>query len=340
MDYKQAHLPSSRGFNAFWMSLKTTTEMKLKILILTIVASFSVNGQIDTSLLRLVKQTNTYFQEHINIHPDFGLVSLEKHHLTFTELFKTGIISQAAVSKNKDSVHSIFIVEYYAFRIKENIDKIFNHPAAIKLDFLSYFDAEYSNSWVSEDGKFAQISYYSNNGGTYQMQETYLIYKTHKDSLSFAHLNKINGTGVKSKFENFRNDGYARALEIKDSKRTKYVLFGGVKGCSLCYYEWISLVYFDGEEFIFEFDLEVATRDFSGSIEYNSEKKEVKVKYKTNDLTETCACALIDDTADYIDLEAEAAVTPENTSCYCHFIYNGKTFELYDGIITLPDNED
>lgn len=316
--------------------------MKFKYFIFSIAASFSLNAQIDSSLIEMITETNFFFKEHQKTHPDFGLVSLEKHHLTLNKLAEMGIKVEGEISTNSDSIHSLLVVEYYALKIDENITKILNHPEALPMDFLDYFDQEYSHSWLSGDGKFGQISYYSNNGGTYRVQETFLFYKPSPSQLIFSHLNNILVRGNGHPFEQFHPDGYGRVHEIKDSTITKYVLTGGVKACSTCYYEWISLVYFNGKEFVFEFNLEVESRDYNESIEYYSESKEIKVRYYTDDLIPTCACSFADDEdlEDYIDLEAEAAVTQEGTFCYCLFTYDGKNFKLYEASNTPPPKED
>lgn len=308
--------------------------MKLKFVMVCFITSFSSFAQIDTELLKLIKETNFYFKEHQRFHPDFGMISLDEVNLSLDPLEDLRTHLKEYKLSIKDSVESLLFVEYYSMKIRKNIGLILRHPAALELNFLDYFDKEYCLTWVSEDGKFAQISYDANNGGTYHMQETSLIYKLDNDSLIFAHLSEINSRSAKNVFSNFRSDGYYVAHEIRDSSITKYLLIGGVKGCSLCYYEWLSLVYFHNNEFVFDFDLKVGARRFGDIIEYDKDKKEIKIQYETNDLTETCECRSKYDDFENDDFEPE--VISEGSSCYCLFNYNGKTFELYDKKVSDP----
>ena len=177
--------------------------MKKTIFILIIGISSQIKGQIDSSLLKLIEETNYYFEEHQTYRPGFEMISLKKHQLTYGIIKEDGFDFDEGYSLGKDSLESLLFVDYFSMKISENLENILNHPSALGLDFLDFLNSDYCNSWLSPDGNFAQISYSSNTGGSYHSAETYLIYKTHKDSLSFSFLANNDSQGGNSNFKNF-----------------------------------------------------------------------------------------------------------------------------------------
>lgn len=216
------------------------------------------------------------------------------------------------------------VQEYYLRRLIENIYQMATHPDFLKSENQNLLIPEYVIA--SPDQKMFDFVFPENTGGTYDAQLSILYFVGQKPFIS-----KEEFLGTKGRMEKFNDadeifhpDGYSFIDTIQTQQGVKYVLKGGVKGCSSCFFEYIKLVHFEGNQFVTDFLYELETRYFEEKINYDPKLKDITVKYVTDDLTNFCNC-------DNSETENEPIEELENepkydVPCFCKFVFNGGTF--------------
>ncbi len=276
----------------------------------------------------LVTQTNDYLKAYNDLGSPYGITLYPLSEFDFTEEELTNI-----EYVDIDSIDLIDVLGIYQGRILSNVEMIFNHPNFNNSTLGSI--AKYIVS--SEDKMLQSFSIDEKTGGSYRSLMTVMYYKGFKEKKASV-IHGYNESETNS-FSLFYSDGYNAIHSIDTPKGTKYLLQGSVKTCGKCYYNYISLITFDGENFTKEFEYKVELRNWEDGITYDPEKKVISVKYITDDLMPICDCDidredLGEETTDYNEdagFEEESLVAKK---CSSTFKFNGSTFEL-----TICDSE-
>lgn len=277
----------------------------------------------------LIKETDAWFSIYSTLYP-YGseYYALNKLGLTKEEIkqIKKEKDYDHVLSPRKDSIEGFEAISIIQTHISNSIKKITAHPDFKKYDITTLLSGSV-NIVKSEDNKLYNFSFDAKNGGTYQMQIS-IMYYTDFDSAS------VNSEETDERYSIFNSDGYGSIHSIETGTGTKYVLTGGVRGCSSCFGSHVTLVSIENGVFIKEFYYSVMLRDVEGGVSYDPETKTISVSYLTDDLTRSCTCeneayeegdysSNEDDNTDS-DSEEEADVK----QCDCTFIFNGIKFKL------------
>lgn len=281
-------------------------------------------GQKNKSILKIAEETNNYLDQYSRLSP-FGeeYYSIASFNLSKKETKKLLLDANydITLSKNKDSIQSYHMIEYFQSKIENNLDQIFEHPNFKKHDIYTLITSETLYIVSSDDNKLFNISFDAKTGGTYRHRISMMYYTDfqNNDSVESAQLGSF-----------FQSDGYDEIYSIPSDSAVKYVLTGNVRGCSYCFQTFVRLVSFENNKFTENFYYSVDLRDWNDGAYYNAESKSITVEYNIDDLTPYCYCqgALIDD-EEYFNYD-KYGKNEILVRCKCKFEFNGVNFELVE----------
>lgn len=170
---------------------------------------------------------------------------------------------------------------------------------------------------ISEDYQLANLSIDEKTGGTYRSRISWMCFQ--------------KGTTLHHWEDD--GDGVSEIKVIQADSGTKYLLFQYTRGCSYCFAEELSLVHIQDTTLETDFSYFIDSRSWDQAIEYDEEKKLVKVYYETDDLTTDCYC---NEAADETEKEESSDV---QKTCKCLFRFNGNTFELVEAKSTIIEQK-
>ncbi|RLD57884.1 MAG: hypothetical protein DRJ01_13305 [Bacteroidetes bacterium] len=296
--------------------------MRTKLILILAFFPLILLGQKQPAFKKLIKEINYYLNEYEKLSPlgdeyypilGFGLSSQE-----ITELINEADYD-ATLTKNKDSIQSYHMIEFFQTKIEDRIDKIVKHPDFIKNNISSLKKGGVLSIVKSDDNKLFNFSFDSKTGGTYRSRISMMYY---------TELINTDTSNLTPDYSIFADDGYDAIHTIQTDEGTKYVLTGNVRGCSYCFNTFVQLIKFSENEFVEEFVYSVNNRDWNDGVRYDHETKTIYVNYHIDDLTPYCNCSgeINEDKFDY-DKYAE---NETSINCKCKFIFNGISFELVE----------
>ena len=285
----------------------------------------SLFGQPDELITKWIKEVNTALKHHQSLYPYADMQALKDFGLSDTLFRYSENEMDPVISANRDSVHPWLLIEYFDLFIQQRLIRILNHPNAPSLDYDQLFDKKYMGSYKSEDGKFFELSYFENTGGTYQSYPAIYIYKINKDSLIYSFQEDRMNDNKRGPFSILEDDAYYKSYTLPCGDTTKYLFLGYIRECSYCFREYAHLVYFNGKEFVSDFYYQVDSRHWSTKITFDPEKFVLSLQYKTDDLTSYCHCNINNfEDHDFASDDLQQA----RKNCKCIFRFNGSNFVL------------
>lgn len=180
---------------------------------------------------------------------------------------------------------------------------------------------------ISSDDKFLyNFTLDEKTGGSYQSRKSYVFFL--HDGV-FHHYD-IQSSPNASSEPILYTDGYSEIKTLRSGDRISYLLFGNVKGCGSCYFEYVTLLHFERGQMHKDFEFAVESRQWESKFFYDATLKRLFVKYTTDDLTPYCLCTkdALNDTEQSPN-SSPIGETPRK-SCSCVFEFNGKTFDLIE----------
>lgn len=306
--------------------------MKYLPLLISLFYCTNLLGQLDSGVFKAAMAANEAVEIQNSINPFNDMIALDQYQLNDTLFNYWGNDAEGIISKDRDSVHSLLLIDYYNSLIDKNLRSLFENPQAAIMDFkhlLNKFDVV-----VSDDGKLTGISYFSNSGGSYQSYEGYMLYKRSADSLIYEQINEIKDSNG-SPFQVFQADGYGIIKSVEEKDGIKYILIGGVKGCTTCHIRYVDVVHFQKGQFVADFQLEIMNRSWEQCLFFEEEDLSLKVKYELDDLAETCHCGIGQD--DYSKLDQQPVY---GSRCTCEFQWKDGTYVLVNSQLKAPEKKD
>ncbi|WP_397362927.1 hypothetical protein [Olleya sp. R77988] len=271
--------------------------------------SFAQSKLAKTAINKLNEQLKVY--ETLSPHGDL-------YHYKDLKLSKIELL----VFEGTDEVVNDSIESYAAISIiQDKISKLLNTVFIIKsVEEFNLKNQLYSNiNYIkSEDNKLHNLTLHAKSGGSYQSSLSYIYYKKNEEYI------KVFETYDEDENSVFNADGYYSIDTISSREGTKYLLIGSVRTCGMCFYDYVSLVYFKDGYFNQEFNFSVESRSYDSKIFYNPSEFALSVFYETDDLNyHECSCKETNNEED-VDYEEDI----KEKQCSCLFIFNGLTFEL------------
>jgi len=213
-----------------------------------------------------------------------------------------------------DSVDVYDLLAYFEELIGEAFLRVVNHPH-FSADSLS------PSFMVSSDGKFIQLSYFGNTGGSYKSNITYYYH---------TGLGEVNYQLLENVFGGFSTDGYGQIITLQGEKETQYLLLGGVVGCNTCISAYVDLFHFSDSTIVFDFSAEISTRLGISGFDFDQEAKELSIIWETSDLKPYCYCPTVTEniTDEEETRDGGFDFDKDIKQCACTYVYTGKTFEL------------
>lgn len=299
----------------------------LTFLILYSCTTQNTIAQENYSFNQLVTQTNSYLELYSQVSPfDEEIFAIKDFQLSKNDIKEIQAQKDSYQEISKDSMDKFEFIYFLQEKIMSNLDEITHRPSFKEADITQLLDKDELSIVISDDRKLFNFSIDEKTGGTYRSRIS-MIYYTELDSITQGKYSMVNHKPPNA-YKVFNSDGYGAIYTIATDIGTKYVLTGGVKGCSTCYWTSILLVKIENGLFISEFHYAVESRSWETGVVYYSETKTIEVNYLTDDLTSYCNCEPIHENEtelDRYDLDMDES---NRLKCHCKFKFNGLNFEL------------
>lgn len=266
----------------------------------------------ELSFKRLLSELEQSIAYHDNLHPFGAEYVCLKDFGVSTKIWKRLMDKNVALT---DSVDVFEMQWYFQERIAEIFLDLVNHPN-FSADSLS------SSFMVSSDGKFIQLSYFGNTGGSYKSNISH-YYHTGLGKVNFQQLDKA--------FSQLSSDGYYEVYTLQSAHETQYLVLGGVIGCNTCMSAYAELFHFSDSTIVSDFSSEIGTRLGISGFHFDTVSKALSINWDTSDLAPYCFCEtsaqLVDDGP---EIEADFDFERDTKSCACMYKYTGNTFTLVE----------
>ncbi|MEO1513481.1 MAG: hypothetical protein AAFV95_00665 [Bacteroidota bacterium] len=277
----------------------------------------SINALIDRLNADLARYADfsppPFADEYLSI-AELGLSETDERLLLEEESYDNNL------SDGKDSVTSMYVMDFYQERILVKIDSLVDHPDFTKTDIADLINLSHDLSFVcSDDRKLCNFSLAEKTGGTYRSRISFMYYADLQRPDTTA-----NDQDQHDPYEVFERDGYGEIYTIKTEKGTRYVLSGHVRGCSYCFETHVSMVGYEDGVFKTFFHYSITSRDATTGVTYEPETQRIVVDYETDDLTPECDCG---QESEFTSVEEEFDFD-STWNCHCSFQFNGLNFEL------------
>ena len=305
--------------------------MKLLFTLLLSVPFISF-GQAQSNFNKLIDITNHCLKQYAKLTP-FGDEYFPISSFDLSKMEIKDLIIEAgdddALSKNKDSIQSYFMITYFQEKIIDQINQIVKTPDFQASKMKELLTPGELSIVISDDNKLINFSLGEKTGGSYDSRISIMHYTG----------SILNDAIQKDKFNSFFNrNGYSNIYALKTDNGIKYVLTGYVRECSYCFLRFVRLVTFTDDGFNEEFMYSVENSDWNEGVTYDHETRTILVDYQIDDLTPFCSCGEEikkekfgnDKYGDY-----QGAI-----NCRCKFIFNGVTFELVEEGWKKVDNNE
>lgn len=286
--------------------------MKHRILIVVfLLFSISFCKAQSKSIKSAIKNVNTQLDIYQTLHP-FGAeyYAVKDLKLTKSELIE----AYGDISEVSDSIESIEALGFIQDRISKLLDITLKHRKAKTIDFTQVFN---DNLAVikSPDDKLYNFSIDEKTGGSYRSRISWVYYLLDDQFVNVDYSSEENDASP------FNSDGYTEIKSFRSFNTTRYLLFGSVRGCGACFEEHVTLVHFEDDHFMLDFEYSLSSRLAQQHIFFDEDSKALSVFYETDDLTEDCYCE-DDNNSSYFNDEDEL----QTLLCSCLFEFDGKTF--------------
>ncbi len=262
----------------------------------------------------LISRLNQSLGKYESISPFDDPLSIDSLGLSAAEL--KSIVQYANLDDGR--IEPISLQEYYSYQIDSAINALFTHPDVRKVNLEARVNAGVVQS---QDGRFYQIAFDENTGGTYRSRVVYYQY--------FAEDSTVSGfnRGEDSESLNLDEDGYYQVDFLGKRSDTSYYFFtGGVRGCSYCFSSSFGLLMGTSNGIGEYFKYQVDARYWGETIKVNFEAEGdslIHVLYQADDLNYGCNCAASEDFETF-DNEYEME-GPQ----YCYLKFRYHNFRLY-----------
>jgi hypothetical protein len=296
----------------------------MRLILILIFIPILTFGQKKRSIEKIAEDLNNSLNQYSRLSP-FGEEYLEIASFNLSKKETKELLVEAnydaTLSKNKDSIQSYQMIDYFQTEIESSLNQILIHTDFQKYNISELITSDELHIVPSDDNKLFNFSFDAKTGGTYRHRISMMHYT------DFDNNDSTNPVSFPSFFE---SDGYDEIYTLQSDSGVKYVLTGGVRGCSYCFQTFVRLVSFNNNEFTEDFYYSVDLRDWNGGAYYNHETKTIEVDYNIDDLTPYCYCngALTEDDDIFIYNKYEKQENLIN--CKCKFVFNGVNFELVE----------
>jgi len=288
--------------------------MKKKLLVLLLLSVIFCDAQ-NKSLKSAITNLNNQLDIYQTLHP-FGAeyYAIKDLKLTKTELKD----AYGETLETTDSIESIEALGFIQDRIHNLLDLVLKHKKAKTIDFTKAFN---DNLAVirSPDNKLYNFSIDEKTGGSYRSRISWIYY------LEGEHFVNIDDS-IDDNTSTFNSDGYTEIKNFTTFNTTKYLLFGSVRGCGACYEEYVTMVHFEDDHFVLDFEYSITSRLAEQRIFFDEVSLALSVFYETDDLTQDCYCDNEDNSNNLNVLNDED--DQQTLICSCLFEFDGKTFRL------------
>ncbi len=212
-------------------------------------------------------------------------------------------------SLQQDSIIGFNLIDYYQSEIDDLIHKICMHPKFNTVVIEERLRKSGVNVAVSEDRKMFNFSYYSKNGGTAIMMNSYIFYMPWKRF-------------IEDLSDDFYTDGYQEIYKVQNGNTDSYLFIGSSRGCTSCFISYFQYFDFDSEDLSISLraDKEIYNRSWEQEMQYSPNDTSIFVSYLTDDFMGTCQLdqdLLYDQ---YVDSEFK------KKKCELTYKFNGDTF--------------
>lgn len=230
-----------------------------------------------------------------------------------------------------DSLETFDAIGIIQSKIDESLRQVLTNKKALKLDLLNTFN---DNLGVvqSDDKKLYNFSINGKSGGSYQSRMSWMYYLKEDEFIEFP-VHDIWALRPQETPTIFEGNGYHEIKSFFSHNKTRYLLIGSVRTCGLCFVDYVTLVHFENDNFILDFEYTIDSRDYEQKIYFDMSSKSLSIFYTTDDLNEDCFCS----NEEYQNYwsggvsndelkDEDEMLKPQ--SCSCLFEFNGETFKL------------
>lgn len=285
--------------------------IKRVIVGLFLLLSYNCGAQHLDTLINRLNQSLTKYEA---ISPFDDPVSIDSLEIPADEL--RSLLDYAEAEDHR--IEPIILQEFYQGQIDSAVNLVFAHPDIRKANLTARIQAEVVQS---QDGRFHQIAFAENTGGTYRSRVVYYQY--------FGDAFKVSGfnRGESAETLNLDADGYHTVDYLGSRDDTNYYFFtGGVRGCNYCFSSSFGILVGTSSSIEEFFEYRIDSRSWGETIQVDFKAEGdslIHVLYQADDLNYGCNCAASED---YETFENEYE-TEGASYCYLRFRYHN--FRLY-----------
>ena len=289
--------------------------VKNKVLALLFLFFFTFCNAQNKSIKFAIKNLNKQLEVYQTLNP-FGAeyYAIKDLKLTKAELKE----AYGETMETTDSIENIEAMGFIQDRIHNQLDLVLKHKKAKTIDFTKVFN---DNLAVikSPDNKLYNFSIDEKTGGSYRSRISWMYYLLNGQFVNVDY-------SIEDETPPFNSDGYTEIKSFRTFNTTRYLLMGSVRGCGACFEEYVTLVHFEDDHFILDFEYSITSRLAEQRIFFDEDSRALSVFYETDDLTQDCYCENEDNST---NLNVLSDVDDQQTLiCSCLFEFDGKTFRL------------
>ncbi len=291
------------------------------------------------SIKKTVNNLNTYLEiyETLQSHGQ-SYYTIDSLKVTREDLIK----EFEAPLEQIDSLDNYEAIGIIQSKIDDLLRQVLKHKKANSIDVASAFKDNLSVI-KSNDNKLYSFSIDEKTGGSYRSHLSWMYYLDKNRFTEYPvnddwHLNQSDKPTV------FEANGYHEIKSFNSFNKTRYLLFGNFKACGSCYIEYITLVHFEKDNFVLDFEYSLESRDYDQKIYFDEGTKSLSVFYDTDDLTEDCFCSNEASNNYWHDNSNDSQLNSDGElirlSCSCLFDFDGKTYKLSKRCSKIIKKED
>ncbi|WP_421753275.1 hypothetical protein [Croceimicrobium sp.] len=218
-----------------------------------------------------------------------------------------------------DKIYPTDLQWAYLSRLNTSVQALFEHPDLYSRDLKTELNAEIQ---FTDDGRFLQISFEENTGGTYRSQLVYYHYRGPQGQFSLSNREEEPQNFV------LKSDGYTSIIALGTKNDSTYYFFTAyVRGCSYCFEESFGLILVTEEGIKEAYNYTIDSRSWGEKIDVDfSEEGDslIKVRYLPDDLNAGCQCGSLEEASTHPDQEGYPA-----QDRLCKLLFRYHQFQIY-----------